>query len=101
MLDVIIDSPFGLSLICAVGAALVVSPGYMSPYMNGLAIPAPMPAKFPLRSFTRAALVAFILLINAASLGLAHRLPLGSTLIAAGFLMLLFLPPEKEDGSAA
>jgi hypothetical protein len=101
VLDVLVDSPLGLVFICALGAALVVSPGYMSPYMNGLAIPAPMSARFPLRSFARAALIVFILMINAVGLGLTHRLPIGSTLVALGFLMLLFLPPDNpEDRSS-
>ena len=100
MFDGIIDSPLGLVFLCAVGAAMVVSPGYMSPYMNRLAIPAPMPTRFPLRSFARAALIVFILMINAAGLGLTHRLPVGSTLIALGFLMLLFLPPDKTDNES-
>ena len=94
-MDLILESPFVLSLICAALAALVVSPGYMSPYMNGLAMPAPTPAKFPLRSFVRTALVVFVVLLNAASLGLAHRFPLGSDLIAAGFLLLLFAPADS------
>jgi hypothetical protein len=99
--DGLIDSPLGMVLICAAVAALLVSPGYMSPYMNGLAIPAPMPAKFPLRSFARSALVAFVLMINAVGIFLTHRIPIGSTLVAVGFLMLLFLPPDRpEDDSA-
>lgn len=100
MLEPIIDSPFLLSLICAVCAALVVSPGYMSLHMNGLAIPAPMPAKFPIRSFARSALIAFVVLINAASLTLAHRFPLGTDLISAGFLMLLFIPADSPEQGA-
>lgn len=95
MFDGLIDSPLGLVFLCAAGAALVVSPGFMSSYMNGFAVPAPMPAKFPLRSFARAALIVFIVMINAVGLGLTHRLPIGSTLVAIGFLMLLFLPPDK------
>jgi len=99
MFDSIIGSPIVLSLLCGLVAALLVSPAYMSPYGLGLAIPAPMPAKFPLRSFAKAALIAFIVLVNAVSLGLAHRLPLGSTLVAVGLLMLLFLPAdESADG---
>jgi hypothetical protein len=97
MLDSVVDSPFLLSFACGLIAALVVSPGYMSPHMNGLAMPAPMAAKFPIRSFARTALIAFVVLINAASLGLAHRFPLGTDLIAAGFLMLLFMPADSPD----
>jgi hypothetical protein len=97
MFDSIIESPVVLTLMCGALAAVLVSPGYMSPYRLGLAIPAPMPDKFPLRSFARAAVIAFIVLINAASLGLAHRLPLGSTLVAVGVLMLLFMPAEDSD----
>jgi hypothetical protein len=98
--DGILDSSLGLVFLCAVGAALAVSPGYMSPYMNRLAVPAPMPARFPLRSFARAALIVFILMINAAGVFLTHRLPVGSTLVAAGFLMLLFLPPDRAEDEA-
>ena len=99
MFDGILNSSLGLVFLCALGAALAVSPGYMSPYMNRLAIPAPMPARFPMRSFARAALIVFILMINAAGVFLTHRLPIGSTLVALGFLMLLFLPrDEAEDG---
>jgi hypothetical protein len=94
-LDALVNSDVGLPLLCALLAAAMVVPAYKSPYLNGVAVWAPMPAKFPLRSMARAALVAYIVLINAASLILAHRLPLGSTLVAAGFLLLLFLP--KED----
>jgi hypothetical protein len=100
VLDLLVDSPLGLVFLCALGAALVVSPGYMSPYMNGLAISAPMPAKFPLRSFARAALIVFVLMINAVGLGLTHRLPIGSTLVALGFLLLLFLPPDEPEDQA-
>jgi hypothetical protein len=100
VLDGIVDSSLGLVLVCGFIAALVVLPGYMSPYMHGFAIPAPMPAKFPLRSFARAALVTFVLLVNAAGIGLAHRLPVGSDLVAAGFLMLLFLPPDQPEDRA-
>lgn len=100
MLDSIVGSPVLLSLLCAALAALIVSPGYTSLSMNGLAIPAPLAAKFPLKSFARAALIAFIVLINLASLGLAHRLPLGSTLIATGFLMLAFLPADDPRSDA-
>ena len=99
MFDGIIDSSLGLVFLCALGAALVVSPGYMSPYMDRLAMPAPMPARFPLRSFARAALIVFILMINAVGIGLTHRLPVGSTLIAIGVLMLLFLPPDRQENT--
>lgn len=101
MLDSIVASPVVLTLICAAFAILVVMAGYMSPYMNGLAIPAPMPAKFPVKSFSRHALIVFALIVNAASLGLAHRLPLGTDLIVAGFLMLLFLPADQEADERA
>ena len=97
MLDGLVDSSLGLVFICALLAALAVSPGYMSPYMNRLAIPAPISARFPLRSFARAALIVFILMINAAGIFLTHRLPVGSTLVAVGFLMLLFLPADKAE----
>jgi hypothetical protein len=96
----IVDSSLGLDFVCALVAALVVSPGYVPLYRHRLAIAAPMPAKFPLRSFARAALVAFVLLINAAGMFITHRIPIGSTLVAAGFLMLLFLPPDKPDDHA-
>ena len=97
MFEGIVDSALGLDFVCALVAALVVSPAYMSPYRHGPAIPAPTAAKFPLRSFTRAALVAFVLLINAAGIFLTHRTPVGSTLVAVGALMLLFLPAEKAE----
>jgi hypothetical protein len=84
-------------LLCALLAAAMVVPAYKSPYLNGVAVWAPMPAKFPLRSIARAALIVYILLINASSLTLAHRMPLGSDLVAAGFLLLLFLPKEEQD----
>jgi hypothetical protein len=96
----IVDSSLGMDFVCGLIAVLAVSPGYMSP-LHRLATPAPMPARFPLRSFVRAALVAFVLLINAAGMFLTHRIPIGSTLVAGGFLMLLFLPPDRpEDGPA-
>lgn len=102
MFDGIVDSSLGLVFLCAFGAAIAVSPGYMSPYMSRLAIPAPMPARFPLRSFARAALIVFIVMINAAGVFLTHRMPIGSTLVAVGFLMLLFLPRDGvEDDSHA
>jgi hypothetical protein len=100
MFDLVVESPIVLSLICGLAAALVVSPAYMSPYRHGFAMAAPMPARFPLRSFARAALIAFVLLINTATLMLAHRVPIGTDLIAAGFLMLLFIPAEAPDDSA-
>jgi hypothetical protein len=101
MYDLVVESPIVLALICGLVAALVVSPGYMSARIHGLAIAAPMPAKFPLRSFARSALIAFVLLINTATLALAHRVPVGTDLIAAGFLMLLFIPAEEHDGGAS
>ena len=98
MFDAIVDSSLGLDFVCALCAVLAVSPGYMSPYvMHRFAMTAPMPSRFPLRAFARAALIVFILMINAAGLGLSHRLPVGSTLVAIGFLMLLFLPPDKPE----
>ena len=100
MFDAIVDSPLGLDFVCAFCAALAVSPGYMSPYMHRFAAPAPVPVRFPLRSFARAALIVFILMINAAGLGLTHRPPIGSTLVAVGFLMLLFLPPDRPANGA-
>ena len=102
MYEAIVDSPLGLDFICALCAVLAVSPGYMSPYLiHRPAMTAPMPARFPLRSFAKAALIVFILLINAAGLGLTHRTPIGSTLVAIGFLMLLFLPPDKPGDRTA
>ena len=92
MLDPIIESPILLTAICGLLVILVVALGYMSPYLHRPAVS----AKFPMRSFTRNAVIAFVVLVNAASLGLAHRLPVGSTLIAVGFLMLLFLPAEDS-----
>jgi hypothetical protein len=100
MFDSMIESPVVLTLLCGFAAALVVSPGYVSLNRLGHAIPALMPAKFQLRSFAKAVVIAFILLINAISLGAAHRLPLGSTLVAVGVLMLLFLPADESDAGA-
>ena len=100
MFDSIIESPVVLTLLCGFAAALVVSPGYMSPYRLGHAIPAPMPHKFSFKSFAKAAVIAFIVLINAISLGAAHRLPLGSTLVAIGVLMLLFLPADEPNAGS-
>ena len=100
MLDVLVDSSLGLVFICAACAAVVVSLRYMTPYRNGLAISGPTPAKFPLRSFARTALIVFVLLINAVGIFLTHRLPVGSTLVALGFLMLLFLPPDRAEDEA-
>jgi len=100
--EAIVDSPLGLDFICALCAILAVSPGYMSPYLvHRPAVSASMPARFPLRSFAKAALIVFILLINAAGLGLTHRTPIGSTLVGVGFLMLLFLPPDKPGDRTA
>lgn len=96
MFDSIIDSPIALSLLCGLFAALVVSPGYM-PNRTRMAMAAPMPGKFPIQSFARAAAVAFVVLINLASLFLAHRVPVGTDLIMAGVLMLLFLPAEQTE----
>src|ERR1700761_3152144 len=99
MFDSVIESPVVLTLLCGFAAALVVSPGYVSLYRLRHAIPALMPAKFQLRSFAKATAIAFILLINAISLGMAHRLPVGSTLVAIGILMLLFIPADDmADG---
>ena len=98
MFEAIVDSPLGLDFVCALCAALAVSPGYMSPYVaHRPAMAAPMPVRFPLRSFAKAALIVFILMINAAGVGITHRAPIGSTLVAIGFLMLLFLPPDKQE----
>jgi hypothetical protein len=100
MFDLVVESPIVLALICGLVAALVVSPGYMSSFVHGLAIAAPLPDKFPLRSFARSALIAFVLLINIATLLLAHRIPVGTDLIAAGFLMLLFIPQDDSSAEA-
>src|SRR4051812_19796862 len=96
MLDLVVESPIILSLVCAALAVVVVTAGYRSPSMTRFAIATPMHGKFPFRSFSRAAMVVFVVLINAASLFLAHRFPLGTDLIVAGFLLLLFAPNEAE-----
>ena len=96
----IFAEPWGAPLICAVAAVLIVSPGYRSPYMNGLAIPAPMPDKFPLLSFARAATVVFLVLINLVDIGIFHRFPVAATLIGGGVLVLLFLPGEASKPDA-
>lgn len=102
MFDGIIDSSLGMDFVCALCAILAVSPGFMSPYIvNRLPGPGQSPPKFPLRAFAKAALIVFILMINAAGLGLTHRLPIGSTLVAVGFLMLLFLPSDEQEDSPA
>lgn len=91
------DSAFGLPFVCAILACLLVTAGYRSPYMSSLAIPAPTPGKFPLKSFARSATVVFLALIIAASLMFAHRFPVGLTLISVGALMLMFLPPDRPE----
>ena len=102
MFDSIVDSSLGMDVVCALGAILAVSPGFMSPYViHKFAGPAQLPARFPLRAFVKAALIVFILMINAAGVGITHRIPIGSTLVAIGFLMLLFLPPDKQEDSPA
>lgn len=100
MVDLLVGSPIVLALVCGLVAALVVSLGFMSPLMHGPALSGPMPAKFPVRAFLRATLVAFVVLINVVTPLLAHRVPVGTDLIAAGFLMLLFMPAEDRDGEA-
>jgi hypothetical protein len=98
LFDAIVDSSLGMDIVCAVCAILAVSPGFMSPYVvHRIAGPAPAPARFPVRAFAKAALIVFILMINAAGLGITHRVPIGSTLVAVGFLMLLFLPPDPQE----
>jgi predicted permease len=99
LFDEFADSAFGLPFVCAILACLVVSAGYMSPYMNGLAIPALASAKFPLKSFARSATVVFLPLIIGASLLFAHRFPVGLTLISVGALMLMYLPPDRPEAT--
>ena len=98
-LDEFSESAFGLPLICAVLACLIVSPGYMSPYMNRLAIPAPVSARFPLKSFLRSAMAVFLPLAIGAELLFAHRFPVGLTLMSVGALMLMFLPPDGPEAT--
>ena len=90
----IFETAFGLPLISFVLAVIVVAPGYQSPYMNGLAIPAPMSPTFPFRSVARSLLLVFLVIVNLIGLGLLHRFPVGSTLIAGGLLILLLLPAD-------
>ena len=102
MFDTIVDSSLGMDFVCALCAILAVSPGFMSPYVvHRLPGPGHVPPRFPLRAFAKAALIVFILMINVAGVGVTHRWPIGSTLVAVGFLMLLFLPPDKHEDSPA
>jgi hypothetical protein len=93
------ESAFGLPFVCAILACLVVTVGYRSPHMSGLAILAPMTGKFPLKSFAKSATVVFLALIIGASLLFAHRFPVGLTLISVGALMLMFLPPDRPEAT--
>jgi hypothetical protein len=100
----VVDSSLGMDFVCALCAVLAVAPGFMSPYVaHRFAGPAPTtaPGRFPLRAFAKAALIVFIIMINAAGLGITHRVPIGSTLVAVGFLMLLFLPPDRQEDTPA
>lgn len=57
-------TPYGWALVCLGVAVLIVTPGYMSPYMNRMALPAPLPKSFPYRSALRAVLIVFLLLFG-------------------------------------
>ncbi len=63
-LSALFDTPFGLPLACLAFAVVIVAPGYMSPYMNGIAVPAPMPERFPYRSAIQAVLIVFLLVFG-------------------------------------
>jgi len=98
--DAIVDSSLGMDIVCALCAILAVSPGFLSPYVVQR-LPGRAPPRFPMRAFAKAALIVFIVMINAAGIGITHRIPIGSTLVSVGFLMLLFLPPDAQEDSPA
>jgi hypothetical protein len=100
--DAIVDSSLGMDAVCALCAILAVAPGFMSPYVvQRLPGPGRAPPRFPMRAFAKATLIVFIIMINAAGVGITHRIPIGSTLVSVGFLMLLFLPPDEQEDSPA
>jgi hypothetical protein len=99
MFDPIIESPIALALACGLFAVLLVFAGHRASCMTRLSIPAAIPAKLSRRSFGRAAMIVFILLFNAASLGVQHRFPFGIDLMATGFLVLLFMPRDEASAS--
>ena len=95
MFDGIIDSSLGMDFVCALCAILAALPGFISPYVVKR-LPVTAPPRFPVKAFAKAVLIIFIVMINAA-VALTHRLPVGSTLVAVGFLMLLFLPADRQE----
>jgi hypothetical protein len=88
--------PLALPLGCLAFSAVVVGSTYMSPYMNGLAIPA-SPNNISLRSAAKAGLVIFIVLLNAVSLFVTHRIAIEWTLVALAAFGLLWLPADRSD----
>jgi hypothetical protein len=88
--------PLGLPLACLAFAVVFVGSTYMSPYMNGLAIPA-SPNNISLRSAAKAGLVIFMVLLNAASLVAMHRVAIGWTLVALAVFGLLWRPTNRSD----
>ena len=88
--------PLFLPLACLIVSVVVVGSTYMSPYMNGIAVPAPAnPIAF--RSAAKAAIVIFIVLLNGLCLFTLHRIAAGWTLIALAAFGLLWLPLGRSD----
>ncbi len=90
--------PLFLPLACLIVSVVVVASTYMSPYMNGIAVPAPAnPIAF--RSAAKAALIIFAVLLNGLCLFTLHRIAVCWTLIALAAFGLLWLPTGRS-GSA-
>ena len=92
----VLGLPLGAPLGCLAVAAVVVGSTYMTPYMNGLAIPAG-PNTISLRSAAKAGLVIFVVLLNAVSLFVMHLIALWWTLVALAVFGLLWLPTGRSD----
>jgi hypothetical protein len=92
----VLGLPLGLPLGCLAIAALFVGSTYMSPYMNGIAIPTP-PNNTSFRSAAKVGLVIFMVLLNAISLFAMHRIALWWTLVALAVFGLLSLPTDRSD----
>jgi hypothetical protein len=90
--------PLAIPLGCLTVAVVVVGSTYMSPYMNGLAIPAG-PNNIAFRSAAKAGLVIFVVLLNAISLFAMHQIALWWTIVALAVFGLLSLPTGPSGPS--
>ncbi len=105
LLNTLLATPIGLPLACLLLAIVIIAPGYMTTYMNGVAAPAAEPKRFPFRSALRAVLILFIATFGSAAgvryaIGLGRWVDIAWALGAISLLIFIWkLPPDDDTAS--